>query len=202
MLQLSGLSRKKLKYIICHMPVYIYPSVQLSKSDKYQHAAVDMLLTIKGHMGLTSTCWQVWINFPIRDSSSLFLLIRLLRLESRACCGKQITQKRQQRKWKTRKNKKVSHMDVKKPKWRKRCKYKEDKNAERISSSEKQKRTSNKKVIKRVEKSCLLENTRKKKHFDSSVQVHQITTRKSNDFLSTLFQRTHSQELQSYCLSF
>lgn len=35
---------------------------------------------------LTSTCWQVWISLLIRLSSSLVLLIRLLRLESKACC--------------------------------------------------------------------------------------------------------------------
>lgn len=35
---------------------------------------------------LTSTCWQVWISLPIRLSKSLVLLIRLLRLESKACC--------------------------------------------------------------------------------------------------------------------
>ena len=41
-----------------------------------------------GPPGFTSTCWHVWISFPISDSSSLFRLIKLLRLESRACCNK------------------------------------------------------------------------------------------------------------------
>lgn len=48
-------------------------------TDSYLNSAVR---------GFTSTCWQVWINFPIRFSSSLFLLIRLLRLESNMCWKK------------------------------------------------------------------------------------------------------------------
>lgn len=60
----------------------------LKKNDMSSETVSRSALTSEQPLGLTSTCWQVWISFPISDSSSLFLLIRLLRLESRACCGK------------------------------------------------------------------------------------------------------------------
>lgn len=154
---------------------------------------------LRGPLGLTSTCWQVWISFPIRDSSSLFLLIKLLRLESRACCSRQIKKKQKRTTQRVRNEEQTVGTEMQKTqtiqtnqKDRRAVqsrKSKEDKNATDFSflgfsastSQRSCKTTSgatsqnNEKVWKQVENNYILENTRQneQKTFDSSAPEQQ-----------------------------